>query len=90
MSGVNSLYFLQKSKRNTELLANVDERGDVFWKTGTAVSDAGIEKLAAYAPVHSNSVRDFFHVCSARIADRGYGVDVGNFQGEERIRSVLD
>ena len=90
MAGVYPLHFFEKRERNAELLTDLNERRDVFRKTRTAVSDTGVEKLAAYASVHSNSVRDFLHVRSARVADRGYGIDVGNFQGEERIRSVLD
>src|SRR6202040_1044878 len=77
LSRVNALHFFQKMKWNTELLADLDERSHIFRKTGTTISDAGIEKLAADAPVHSDSVCDFFHVCSAGVADRGYGINVG-------------
>src|SRR5205823_1970268 len=65
-------------------------RSDVFWRTGAAVDVAGIEKLPANAPVHSDSVCDFFNIGAARVANRGDGVDVGNFQSEKRIRRVLN
>ena len=90
LRGVDPLHFLQQVERNAELFADRDEGGDVLRKTGAAVADAGVEKIAPDPPVHADAVGDFLDIRAARFADRGDGVDVGNLEREKGIGGVLD
>ena len=40
--------------------------------------------------IHSNSISDFFNIGSAGLANRRDRVDIRNFQGQKRIRAMLD
>jgi len=65
------------------LFADGDEGGNIFRKTGAAVADSGIEKIAADAAVHPDSVGDSFDVGAAGLTDRRERIDVGDFQREK-------
>src|SRR5262249_20356220 len=80
----------EKREWNTELVTNVNERSDVFWKARTAVTDSGVKKLPPDPAVHSNSICNLFHISAAGVADRGNGVDIRNLQSQERIGRVFD
>src|SRR5205807_2598928 len=90
LRGIDVLHFSEEIKWHAELLADIDERGDVLWKTRPAIADAGVEKITPNAPVHSDTVGDFFDVGAARFADRRDSVDVGDLQSEKRIRGMFD
>src|SRR5437763_9773352 len=73
---VYSLHFLQQIKWNTESFADRDECRNVFGKTGAAVSDPSIQKITADAMVHANSVRDFFDISAACLANHRNRIDI--------------
>jgi hypothetical protein len=67
---VYSLNFLEQIKWNAKPFADRDECRNVFGKTGAAVSDPGIQKVTADAMIHANSIRDFFDISAAHLANR--------------------
>src|SRR5947208_16928275 len=75
------LHFPEQSKWRSELIADRDERRNVFWKTGAAVSDSSIQEIASDTVIHPDPVSHFFHIGSACFANPGHRVNVGNFQG---------
>ncbi len=62
----------------------------IFWKTGAAIADAGIEKSRADARVGADAVADLLHVGADGFADGCDRVDEGNLHGEKCVRGVLD
>ena len=87
---VDPLDLFEQGERHAEILADGDECGDVLGKTRAAVADSGVEEVASDPAVHADPVGDLLDIRAAGLADLGDGVDVGNFQGEERIGCVLD
>ena len=83
LSIVYALHFLKQIERSAKSLADRNERSDVFGKTGTAVSNSRLKKIAPDPMIHSNSVGDFFDIGAAGLANRRDRVDIGNFQGQK-------
>src|SRR5208283_373116 len=88
--GVDALDFLEQPEIVTDLLGDLDEGAEVLRETTAAKADAGVEKAAADAFVHPHAGGNFLHVRPGRFAERGDGVDVGNFERQKRIGGVLD
>ena len=90
MRGVDALHFLEEVERDAELFANFDEGGEVFRETRAAVADPGVKEIAPDPAIHPDPIRHLFDVGSARFANGGDGIDVGNLEGEEGVGGVLD
>ncbi len=88
--GVDLLDFLQQREFVAEFARDADEGGDVLREARAAVADAGVEEGAADALVRAHAVGDALDVGAGGLADGGDGVDVGNLEGEEAVRGVLD
>jgi hypothetical protein len=80
---VYALHLPEQSEWRSKLLTDRDERRNVFWETGAAVSNPSVQKIAPDTVIHPDPVGDFFHIGSARFANSRHRVDVGNFQRQE-------
>ena len=83
MTIVYALHFPEQIEWRSELIADRDERRNVFRKTGAAVSDSSVQKIAPDTVIHPNPVGHFFHIGATRFANPRHRVDVRNFQGQE-------
>ena len=83
LSSVYALDFLEQIERSAKPLADRNECGNIFGKTGTAVADPSVEEITANAMVHSNSVGDFFDVGAARLTNGRHRVNIRNLQRQE-------
>src|SRR5262249_19198570 len=87
---VYALHFFQQSEWRSKLVTDGDECGNVFWETRAAIPDSSVQKIAPDTVIHPDPVGHFFHVGSARFANRRHRVDIRNFQSQERVRTMFD
>src|SRR5207249_9115837 len=90
LGGVDFLDFLEQPKIIADLLGDLDEGAEVLGKATSAESERRIEKAASNAIVHAHTGGDLLDVGPRGLTEDGDGVDVGDFQGEERIGSMFD
>src|ERR1700722_10456633 len=68
----------------------VDEGLNVLRKAEATEAEAGLEELRADAGIEAHGVGDFLDVGADALAEVGDDIGVTDFQGEERVGSVLD
>jgi hypothetical protein len=49
-----------------------------------------LRKFRPNSPIHPDAIRHSFDIRTARIADRGNGVDIRNLEREKRVGGVFD
>ena len=72
------------------MITDGDEGGDVLGETGAAVSETSVEEGTTDAGIHSDPFGDEFDIGVTRLTDMRDRIDVGDLEGEEGIRGVLD
>ncbi len=72
------------------MLGDGAEGSNVLGKAGASVTDSRAEEARADAAVEAHAACNLLDVCAGGLAKVGYGVDEGDFEGQEGVGGVLD
>src|SRR5208337_3754216 len=87
---VDSFDLFKEGKGNAERFARRDKGGYVLREAGPPVTESGIKELAPDPFIRADSFGDLFYIGPARLTDGRDGVNVRDFQSQERVRRVLN
>jgi hypothetical protein len=81
---------LDQLHRRAGVAGGADQRDGVLREAGAAVTGAGVQELAADAPVQADAAGHLLYVGADRFAEVGHLVDVGDLQRQEGVGRILD